>query len=149
MWVRSFLNVSMSFNAGTFVKVNSPPQRSVVAMRGRAEFLAPLTSTVPMSLLPPSITSLSIVLSFLFPGLSLQRLGLVKGYEVIGEFLKIPVHYLGKPVEGKPYPVVRDPVLGKVIGAYLLRPVAGAYLHLPFGRDFFILLARLFVEKAA
>src|SRR3972149_1228334 len=78
----------------------------------------------------------------------LQRLCLVKGYEVIGQFLKIPVHYLGKPVEGKPYPVVRDPVLGKIIGAYLLRPVARAYLHLPFGRDFFILLARLFIEKA-
>src|SRR3972149_433980 len=79
---------------------------------------------------------------------SLQRLCLVKGYEVIGQFLKIHVHYLGKPVEGKPYPVVRDPVLGKIIGAYLLRPVAGAYLHLPLGRYLLLLFPRFFVEKA-
>ena len=45
---------------GTFLITHVSSVRSVAAKTGNAEFFAPLISTVPLSLVPPLITSLSI-----------------------------------------------------------------------------------------
>src|SRR5258706_1656864 len=57
---RSAAVVSMSRSAGTLRSRLSPSERSVAHKIGNAAFFAPLTSTVPASLLPPRIRMASM-----------------------------------------------------------------------------------------
>ena len=58
-FARSFLVVLISSRVGTFSNTVVPSARIAAARSGRAAFLAPLISTSPTSLSPPSITILS------------------------------------------------------------------------------------------
>src|ERR671930_827030 len=63
------------------------------------------------------------------------------------QVVEAAVQHLGKIVNGVMDAVIGDPVLGKVVGADLLRPVAGAHLGAPLPRPRGLLLGDHAVQE--
>src|SRR4029453_11718450 len=79
----------------------------------------------------------------------LARLPPLLGGERFGELVQIALDDAVEPLDRQVHPVVRDAVVGVVVGADLLRAVPAADLRAPRGRELFLLALALELEEAS